>query len=105
MTNVETQKQIYRDNSKIYHDCSYTTPSGHTVHLPDSHELLDGSKVYTEAFSVADYPLYPSPTLYNIIEGDVLLAAKSLIEQGLTPAVLSFAHCHEPPADHLEDVP
>lgn len=96
LINNTIQTRIYRENNTIFENWKYELPSGDIVHFPDRTSLLNNSKSYAEEFSVVERPNISTPTLFNIIEGDVIETAKSLIEQGLNPAVLSFANGYYP---------
>lgn len=94
--NNTIQTQVFQENKAIFEAWKYELSSGEVINFPSRDLHLSNSKSYAEEFSVIDHPNISVPTLYDIIEDDVMKAAKSLIDRGLNPAVLSFANGYYP---------
>ena len=51
------RQDVYKNNSEIFLAGGYTTESGSQVAIPADDPMLDGTKVYAEAFDVNDVPV------------------------------------------------
>ena len=86
---------VYKHNLIIFEAWQYEAPSGKTVNLPGTRqELLDNTHVYREKESAVEIPARYKTTKTGCANEDCLVVAKTLIDQGLNPAVLNLADAY-----------
>jgi uncharacterized protein (TIGR02452 family) len=56
--------------------------------------MLDGTKVYAEAFDVNDVPVCTDAVATDVVNLDCLLVAKGLLAEGYNPAVMNLADAY-----------
>ena len=76
------RQDVYKNNSEIFLAGGYTTESGSQVAIPADDPMLEGSKVYAEAFDVNDVPVYADAVATDVVNLDCLLVAKELLAEG-----------------------
>lgn len=87
--------EVYRHNRIIFDAWQYVAPSGNIISLPGTRqELLDATKVYRDEVSAAKVPARYKTTKTGCANEDCMVVAKSLIDQGLNPAVLNLADAY-----------
>ena len=87
--------EVYRHNRIIFDAWKYVAPSGNIINFPVTRqELLDATKVYREKVSAAEVPANYKTTNMGCANEDCMVVAKSLIDQGLNPAILNLADAY-----------
>ncbi len=87
---------VYKSNMAIFRDWGYRLPSGGIVGLGDRQALLNGTKVYSREFSVADAPCLMGETKTGCVNADCVDVAKGLLDRRLNPAILNLASRRHP---------
>ena len=85
------RQDVYKNNSLIFHAGGYVCESGKEVELPVDDPMLQGTKVYSEAFDVNEVVSSPEPTVTGVVNEDCLKTAKSMLDRGLNPCVMNLA--------------
>lgn len=91
---TRVQLDIFNNNKTIFEAWKYET-LGRDVDFPVARqELLDATKVYREKVSAAEVPANYKTTKTGCANEDSVVVAKSLIDQGLNPAILNLADAY-----------
>ena len=91
---TRVQLDIFNNNKTIFEAWKYET-LGRDVDFPVARqELLDATKVYREKVSAAEVPANYKTTKTGCANEDCVVVAKSLIDQGLNPAILNLADAY-----------
>lgn len=87
------RKAVYDNNCEIFAAGGYVTTAGKEVALSaeERDAMLEGTVVYTKAFSVADVPMLDSAPRKEVRNEECLVMAKRLKSSGYNPAVLNLA--------------
>ena len=85
---------VYKNNMAIFEDWCYETENGKIVGLPNKQQMLDATKVYREAFTVAEIAAEPGKTEVYAVDEDAMVEGKRLIDRGLNPAILNLADAY-----------
>lgn len=88
------RQDVYKNNSEIFLAGGYTTESGSQVNMPVDDPMLDGTKVYAEAFDVNDVPVRTDSVKTDVANLDCLLVAKEMQDEGYNPAVMNLADAY-----------
>ena len=88
------RQDVYKNNSLIFHAGGYVCESGKEVELPVDDPMLEGTKVYSEAFDVNEVVSSPEPTVTRVVNEDCLKTAKSMLDRGLNPCVMNLADAY-----------
>ena len=75
------RQDVYKNNSEIFLAGGYATESGSQVAIPADDPMLDGTKVYAEAFDVNDVPVCTDAVATDVVNLDCLLVAKGLLSE------------------------
>ena len=86
-------KEVYQANAEIFRAWKDGTAE---IDFGDRQAFLDNTKLYTDAYSVADLgEIYPA-TQTGCINADCVDVAQHLMEQGYNPAILNLASAKSP---------
>lgn len=88
------RQDVYKNNSEIFLAGGYATESGSQIAIPVDDPMLDGTKVYAEAFDVNDVPACTDAVSTDVANLDCLLVAKELLAEGYNPAVMNLADAY-----------
>ena len=88
------RQDVYKNNSEIFLAGGYTTESGSLVAIPVDDPMLDGTKVYADAFDVNDLPACTEAVVTDVQNLDCLLVARDLQKEGYKPAVMNLADAY-----------
>ena len=69
------RQDVYKNNSEIFRAGGYATESGSQVAIPADDPMLDGTKVYAEAFDVNVVPVCTDAVSTDVVNLDCLLVA------------------------------
>lgn len=83
----ETIKTVKRGNYEV---------NGHTVTLPDSKPMVDGTKFYSKKVEVDYNNLKKYDTIIKVINDDCIYVAEEMLRRGLKPAMLNMASFSTP---------
>lgn len=89
------RQKVYANNCEIFSAGGYLSESGKEVTIPiDNDPMLDGTKVYSEAFDVNHVATRPTETVTDTVNADCLAVAKELLDEGLNPCVMNLADAY-----------
>ena len=88
--------KVWANDLEVFREGGYTTDSGKNVVIGGIPEMLSGSRVYSEAFSVADRPVAAEGTRTGTGNWDCIELGKHLKEQGYNPVILNFSGIRKP---------
>ena len=88
------RQAVYKNNSEIFIAGGYTTEAGNAVAMPSDDPMLEGTRVYAEAFDVNDIPVRSDAVETAVINRDCLLVARQLQQEGYNPAVMNLADAY-----------
>ncbi len=88
-------QKVFRHNLEIFRDGAYRTGTGTVVTLPQRDDYVPQAQMFSEPISLpADYDR--QVTELHVLNVDCILATRSLVEQGLNPALLNMASLYHP---------
>ncbi|MBO7263230.1 MAG: TIGR02452 family protein [Alistipes sp.] len=88
------RQKVYKNNCEIFSAGGYISDKGNEVEIPINDPMLDGTKVYRDAFDVNNIAPLCADTKTNVINDDCLAVAKSLLDEGLNPCVMNLADAY-----------
>ena len=88
------RQKVYKNNSEIFCAGGYVTESGKEVEIAINDPMLDGTKVYSEAFDVNHIVARSTETTRSTVNNDCLAVAKRLLDEGLNPCVMNLADAY-----------
>ena len=88
-------QKVFRHNLEIFRDGAYRTGTDTVVTLPQRDDYVLQAQMFSEPIKLpADYDR--QTTELHVLNGDCILATRSLVEQGLNPALLNMASLYHP---------
>ncbi len=88
-------QKVFRHNLEIFRDGAYRTEAGGVVTLPLRSEYVPQAEMYSEPICLPDgYDRYD--TELCVLNEDCILATRSLVSEGLNPALLNMASLYHP---------
>lgn len=89
-------EKVYKHNCELFGLWADGLPTGVPGGLGDRAALLNGTKVYSRPFSVADVPTCGVETKTGCVNADCMDVAEQMLAQGLRPAILNLASRRHP---------
>jgi uncharacterized protein (TIGR02452 family) len=88
------RQKVYANNCDIFKAGGYINQFGNVVNIPIDDPMLDGTKIYREAFDVNDIAAGATETATCTLNADCLAVAKNMLEEGLNPCVMNLADAY-----------
>ncbi len=88
--------KVFQNNLDIFRDGAYRTGSGSVVTLPVYGRAVDDAVMFREQITLPEKQGECSPNVISVVNRDCVVAAQSLLQEGLHPALLNMASLHHP---------
>ena len=88
--------KVFQNNLDIFRDGAYRTGSGSVVTLPVYGRAVEDAVMFREQITLPEKQGEWSPNVISVVNRDCVVAAQSLLQEGLHPALLNMASLHHP---------